>query len=129
MKTIQNQNQREELKNVLEKIINDLENLRLYAGKLSIERVLPLPETPTNTPAGFPHLIIQGQKQQKLLGLIPYNTKEIILIVKEGFYYVEDKGRKDMFVRVLSKSAEAVIKKHLLAYGNKNQVTEIIYNK
>jgi len=127
MKTIQNQNQREELKNVLEKIINDLENLRLYAGKLSIERVLPPPGTPTNTPAGYPHLIIQEQKQQKFLGLFPYNKKEIILIVKEGFYDVEDKGRKDMFVRVLSKSAEAVIKKHLLEYGNKNQVTEIIY--
>ena len=127
METIQNQNQREELKNVLEKIINDLENLRLCAGKLSIERVLPPPGTPTNTPAGYPHLIIQEQKQQKFLGLFPYNKKEIILIVKEGFYDVEDKGRKDMFVRVLSKSVEAVIKKHLLEYGNKNQVTEIIY--
>jgi hypothetical protein len=129
MKTIQNKNQREELKNVLEKIINDLENYHLYAGKLSIKRVLPPPESPMNTPAGFPHLIIQGQKQQKLLGLFPYNKKEIILIVKEGFYDAEHKGRKDMFVRVFSKSAESIIKKHLLEYGNKNQVTEIIYNK
>jgi hypothetical protein len=127
MKTIQNQNQREELENVLEKIINDFQNCHLYAGKLSIKRVLPPPETPTKTPAGFPHLIIQEQKQQKFLGLFPYNKKEIILIVKEGFYDAEDKGRKDMFIRVLSKSSEAIIKKHLEEYGRKNQVTEIIY--
>jgi hypothetical protein len=127
MKTIQNQNQRQELKSVLEKIVQDIEKARLCEGELSIERLLPPPGTPTNTPAGFPHLAIQEQKQKKLLGLIPYNTMEIILIVKEGFYDAEDKGRKDMFVRLLSNSAQAIIKKHLDEYGRKNQVTEIIY--
>ncbi len=127
MKTIQSENQSRELRSVVEKIVDDLKNSRLYAGRLSIEKVLPPPQTPTNTPAGFPHLAIQEQKQKKLLGLIPYNTMETILIVKEGFYNVEDKGRKDIFIRVLSKNADAIIKKHLLEYGNKNQVTEIIY--
>ena len=126
MKTNQNKHQSQELRSVVEKIVEDLENSRLYVGKLSIERVLPLSGTPTNTPAGFPHLAIQEQKQKKLLGLIPYNTMETILIVKEGFYDVEDKGRKDIFIRVLSKNADTITKKHLLEYGGRNQVTEII---
>jgi hypothetical protein len=127
MKAIQSKNQREELRNVLEKIAQELESSHLYTGKLSIERVLPPPETPINTPAGYPHLIVQEQKQHKFLGLIPCNRKEIILIVKEGFYDAEDKGRKDMFVRVISKSSETIVKKHLEEYGKKNQVTEIVY--
>ena len=127
MKTIQSQNQREELRNVLEKIVQELESSYLYKGKLFIERMFPPPETPINTPAGYPHLIVQEQKQHKFLGLIPYNRKEIILIVKEGFYDAEDKGRKDMFVRVISKSSETIVKKHLEEYGKKNQVTEIVY--
>jgi hypothetical protein len=129
MKTIQSKNQREEIRSVVEKIVQDIEKTCLYKGKLSIERVLPPPDTSANTPAGYPHLIVQEEKQKKFLGLIPHNTKEIILFVKEGFYDAEDKGRKDMFVRVLSKSAQAIIKKHLDEYGRKNQVTEIIYNK
>jgi len=127
MKTIQSQDQREELRSALEKIVQDLENSHLYKGKLSVERVLPPPGTPTDTPAGYPHLIVQERKQKKFLGLIPYDKKEILFIVKEGFYDIEDKGRKDMLVLLKSKSSETIIKKHLEEYGKKNQVTEIIY--
>lgn len=127
MKTIQSQDQREEIRSVLEKIVQELENARLYEGKLSVERVLSPPGTPTDTPAGYPHLIVQERKQKKFLGLIPYDKKEILFIVKEGFYDIEDKGRKDMLVLLKSKSSETIIKKHLEEYGKKNQVTEIIY--
>jgi len=127
MKTIQSQGQREELRSALEKIVQDLENSHLYKGKLSVERVLPPPGTPTDTPAGYPHLLVQEEKQKKFLGLIPYVKKEVLFIVKEGFYDIEDKGRKDIFVLLKSKSSETIIKKHLEEYGKKNQVTEIIY--
>jgi hypothetical protein len=127
MKTIQSQDQREELRSALEKIVQDLENSHLYKGKLSVERVLPPPGTPTDTPAGYPHLIVQERKQKKFLGLIPYDKKEILFIVKEGFYDIEDKGRKDMLVLLKSKSSRMIIKKHFEEYGKKNQVTEIIY--
>jgi hypothetical protein len=85
------------------------------------------PSTPTNTPSGYPHLLVQEQKQKKFLGIIPYNKKEVIFIVKEGFYNMEGKDRKDMFVRLLSKFSETTVKKHLEEYGKKNQVTEIVY--
>jgi len=127
MKTIQSQDQREELRSVLEKIVQELEKSRLYEGKLSVERVLPLLGAPTDTPAGYPHLIVQERKQKKFLGLIPYDKKEILFIVKEGFYDIEDKGRKDMLVLLRSKSSETIVKKHLEEYGKKNQVTEIVY--
>ena len=127
MKTIQSQDQSEELRSVLEKIVQELENSRLYEGKLSVERVLPPPGTSTNTPAGWPHLMVQEENQKKFLGLIPYDKKEVIFIVKEGFYDIEDKGRKDMFVLLKSKSSETIVKKHLEEYGKKNQVTEIVY--
>jgi hypothetical protein len=127
MKTIQSQGQREELRSALEKIVQELEKSRLYEGKLSVERVLPPPGTPTDTPAGWPHLIVQERKQKKFLGLIPYDKKKIIFIVKEGFYDIEDKGRKDMLVLLKSKSSKMIVKKHLEEYGKKNQVTEIVY--
>jgi hypothetical protein len=127
MKTIQSQDQREGLRSVLEKIVQDLKNSRLYKGKLSVERAFPPPRTPTDTPTGYPHLIVQEEKQKKFLGLIPCDKKEIIFIVKEGFYDIEDRGRKDMFVLLISKSAETIVKKHLEEYGKKNQVTEIVY--
>jgi len=127
MKTIQSQDQSEELRSVIEKIVQELENSGLYNGKLSIERVIPLPGTPTDTPAGYPHLLVQEEKQKKLLGLIPYDKKEILFIVKEGFYDIEDKGKKDMFVLLRHKNCEAIAKKHLEDYGKNNQVTEIIY--
>jgi hypothetical protein len=127
MKTIQSQDQREGLRSVLEKIIQDIEKSHLYEGKLSIERVLPPPGTPTDTPAGYPHLMVQEEKQKKFLGLIRYDKKETLVIVKEGFYDIEDKGRKDMFVLLKSKSSKMIVQKHLKEYGKKNQVTEIVY--
>jgi len=127
MKTIQTQEQREDLRSVLEKIVQDLENCRLYEGKISVERAIPPAGTPTDTPAGYPHLMVQEQKQKKLLGLIPYHKKETLFIVKEGFYDIEDKGRKDMFILLRHKNCEATVKKHLEEYGKNNHVTEIIY--
>jgi hypothetical protein len=127
MKTIQTQEQREDLKSVLEKIVQDLENSRLYEGKLSVERAVPPAGTPTDTPAGYPHLLVQEEKQKKFLGLIPYLKKEILFIVKEGFYDIEDKGRKDIFVLLKSKTSKIIVQKHLEEYGRKNQVTEIVY--
>jgi hypothetical protein len=127
MKTIQSQDQSEELRSVIEKIVQELENSHLYNGKLSIERDIPLPGTPTDTPAGYPHLLVQEEKQRKFLGLIPYVKKEILFIVKEGFYDVEDKGKKDMFVLLKSKSSKMIVQKHLEDYAKKNQVTEIVY--
>jgi len=127
MKTIQSQSQSEELKKEVERIVQDIEKSCLYDGKLSIERVLPLPGAPTNTPAGYPHLTVQVERQKKFLGLIPYQEKKVICIVKEGFYDIKENGRKDMLVLLRSKSSETIIKKHLEEYGKNNQVTEIIY--
>ena len=127
MKAIQSQDQSEELRSVIEKIVQELENSHLYNGKISIERDIPPPGTPTDTPAGYPHLLVQEEKQKKFLGLIPYDKKEILFIVKEGFYDIEDKGRKDMFVLLKSKSSKMIVQKHLEDYAKKNQVTEIIY--
>ena len=127
MKAIQSQDQSEELRSVIEKIVQELENSHLYNGKLSVERDTPPPGTPTDTPAGYPHLLVQEEKQKKFLGLIPYVKKEILFIVKEGFYDIEDKGRKDIFVLLKSKSSKMIVQKHLEEYGKKNQVTEIVY--
>jgi hypothetical protein len=127
MKTIQSQEQQEALRVVLEKVVQELESTRVCEGKLAIERILPPPETPTSTPAGYPHLLVQEKQQKKFLGLVPYHKKRILFIVKEGFYDPEDKGRKDMFVLLNSKIGEAIVRRHLEEYGKKNQVTEIIY--
>jgi hypothetical protein len=127
MKTIQSQDQRDEIRGVVERMVQDLETSRLCGGKLSVVRVLPPPGAATNTPGGYPHLMVQEEGRKRFLGLIPYNKKEVILIVKEGFYDMEDKGRKNMFVLLRSKSCEAIVKKHLEEYGKKNQVTEIVY--
>jgi hypothetical protein len=127
MKTIQSQNQSEELRKVVESIVQDLEKIGLYEGKLSIERAIPPAGTPTSTPAGYPHLAVHVEKQKKFLGLIAYKKKELICVVKEGFYDIQEKGRKDMLVLLQSKDAEIIIKAHLEKYGNNNQVTEIVY--
>jgi hypothetical protein len=81
MKTIQSQSQSEELKRAVERIIQDIEMFSLCKGKLSIERVLPPPGAPTNTPAGYPHLAVQVERQKKFLGLIPYQEKKVICVV------------------------------------------------
>lgn len=127
MKTIQSQNQSDELKKVVESIVQDIEKSGVYQGKLSIERELPPPGTPDNNPAGYPHLIVRLEKQRKILGLIPYKKKVTMCIVKEGFFDLHDNGRKDMLVLLRTKRAETIIKNYLEEYGKNNQVTEIIY--
>jgi len=127
MKTIQNQAQNEDLRTTVERIVQDLENSDTYKGKLVIERVEPPPTASTNTPAGYPHLTVELQEHTKLLGLIPRNKKTTILIVKEGFYDIEEKGRRDMFAFLKSPSCAAIAKKYLEEYGTRNQATEIIY--
>jgi hypothetical protein len=127
MKTIQSEAQNEDLRNVLERIVRDIQNSHAYDGNLSVERVLPPPRIPMETPAGYPHLIVQEKKKIKLLGLIPYNSMKMIVGVKEGFYDIEEKGRKDMFVFLGPKSPETIVKKHLEDYARRNQVTEIVF--
>ena len=127
MKTIQSQPQNEDLRSVLGRIIRELEDSHTYKGKLSIERVVPLPDASPDTPAGYPHLTVEEQGSTKLLGLIPHNYKKTILMVKEGFYDAEEKGRKDMFVFLNSKACEAVARKCLDEYGTRNQATKINY--
>ena len=127
MKTIQSEAQNEYLRKVLEGIVQDLQNSHASDGNLSVERVFPPPGMPIETPAGYPHLIIQEEKRTKLLGLIPYNSKKMIVGVKEGFYDIEEKGRKDMFVLLGPNSPETIVKKHLGDYARRNQVTEIVF--
>jgi hypothetical protein len=127
MKTIQSQEQSEELKKVVEKIVKDIKMFSLCKGNVSMERALPPAGTPTTTPAGYPHLSVYTEEQRSVLGLIPYKKKLTICIIKEGFYDIQETGKKDMLVLLRSKNAETVIKSHLEEYGKKNQVTEIIY--
>ena len=126
MKTIQTQEQSEELKNVVEKITDELRSSGLFKGSLSIERVVPSPTAPKTTPAGFAHLIVQEEVQKKVLGLISQKVKNILFIVKEGFYDIDEKGRKDIFVFLKSKTVESIVKKHLDEYGRKNSA-ETVY--
>jgi hypothetical protein len=127
MKTIQSEAQNEDLKNVLEGIVQELRDSKIYDGNLSVERVFPPPGIPEETPAGYPHLAIYEEKQEKLLGLIPYNTKKMLVGVKEGFYDIEEKGMKEMFVLLGPSSPEAVVKKHLGEYTLRNQVTRVVF--
>lgn len=127
MKTIQSEAQNEDLRNVLEGIVQDLQNSHTYAGNLSVERALPPPGIPIETPAGYPHLMVQEEKRTTLLGLIRYTSKEMIVGVKEGFYDIEEKGRKDMFVLLGPKCPETIVKKRLEDYAKRNQVTEIVF--
>lgn len=127
MKTIQNESQNKDLRTVVERIVQDLENSHTYKGKLVIERVEPPPNASPDTPAGYPHLTVEEQRRTRLLGLIPHDQKTTILMVKEGFYDVDDTGRKDMFVVLKSKSCEIVAKRHLEEYGARNRVTAVVY--
>jgi hypothetical protein len=126
MKTILNPNQSEELKKVAEKIVQDIELYHVYDGKLSIERSNPPAGTPSTTPAGYPHLAIYIEKRKKFLGLIPYKKRLMLCAIKEGFYDIQENGRKDVLVLLQSKEVEAIIKKHLEEYGKNNQATDII---
>jgi hypothetical protein len=126
MKTSQSQSQNEELKKTVERIVQDIDKSCLYEGKIFMERVIPPAGTPTNTPAGYPHLAIHIEKQKKFLGLVSYKKKYLICVVKEGFYDIQEKGRKDMLVLLQSKEVEAIVKKHLEEYGKNNHITDII---
>ena len=127
MKTIQSEEQRQELRKVIEKIVEEFEKSHFYTGKLSIDRVLPPAGAPANSPAGFPHLLVQEEIQKKFLGIIPYKKKNILFIVKEGFFDMDEKGKKEMLVLLRSKSSESYVKRYLDDYGKKNQVTGINY--
>ncbi len=127
MKTIQSEAQNEDLRKVMERIVRDLEDSHTYSGKLSVERVLPPASASSNTPAGYPHLAVEQQEHTKLLGLIPRDKKTTILMVKEGFFDLEEKGRKDMFVVLKSPNCAAIAKKYLQEYATRNHVTEILY--
>jgi len=127
MKTIQSQEQGEELKKVVEKIVNDIKLFSLCKGDVFMERATPPAGTPITTPAGYPHLAVYTEEQKKILGLIPYRKKMMICVIKEGFYDIQETGKKDMLVLLRSKNVETVVKSHLEEYGKRNQVTEIIY--
>ena len=127
MKSTQSQAQNDDLKTALERIVKDLEETRTYEGRLSCERILPPPGTSTDTPAGYPHLVVREERRTKFLGLIPHTARKVILIVKEGFYDVEDKGKKDMFVLLKDKGCEAIAKRHLEGYGKRYQVTQLVF--
>jgi hypothetical protein len=127
MKTIQNQEQNMELKKAVERIVKDIKMFSLCRGNVSIERELPPDGTPAATPAGYPHLTVYMEEQRSIIGLIPYKKKTIICVIKEGFYDIQETGKKDMLVLLRYKDAQTVIKSHLEEYGKKNQVTEIVY--
>jgi len=127
MGIIRVQPQNEDLTGVVKRIVQDLDDSHAYEGELFVTRVLPSRGFSATTPAGNPCLVIHEEKQVRLFGLIPYNRKKVILRVREGFYDIENKGSKDMFVRLKCKSCETIARKHLEEYGRKNQVTEIVY--
>jgi len=127
MRTIHYQLLSEDLKLVVKRIVQDFKDSHEYDGELFVTRVLPPRRSSPTTPAGNPHLIVEEEKCKKLLGLIPYTKRRILLLVKEGFYDMEDKGSKDMFVVLRCKSCETVARKHLEEYGRRNHVTQIVY--
>lgn len=127
MKTIQSQDQNNELRKALETIVHDLEESKVYAGKFLIERILPPTGTPADKPAGYPHLMVLVEIQTKVLGLFPLKYTKTLFVVKEGFYDPEDTGEKKMFVIIRAPKTALIVKKHLEEYGKKFQVTDIIY--
>jgi len=127
MRTIHYPLQSEDLRLVVKRIVQDLEDSHTYEGKLFITRVLPPAGSPTNTPADHPHLIVEEEGCARLLGLIPYRRKKTILVIKEGFYDVEDTGSKEMFVVLRCRTCETVARKHLEEYGRRHQVTQVVY--
>jgi hypothetical protein len=117
----------EDLKLVVKRIVQDVGDSHEYEGELFVTRVLPSRRSSPTTPAGNPHLIVEEEKRGTLLGLIPYRRKRILLLVKEGFCDMEDKGSKDMFLVLRCKNYETVARRHLEEYGRKNHVTQIVY--
>jgi hypothetical protein len=127
MKAIQNQEQNNDLRKTLEAIIHDLEESKQYSGKFSIERILPPVGAPTDKPAGYPHLMALVEIQKKLLGIIPLKYTKPLFVVKEGFYDPEETGEKKMFVIIRAQKTTPIVKIHLDEFGERYQVTEIVY--
>ena len=127
MKIVQGQVQNEDFTSVVKRIVQDLEDSHAYQGELSITRVFPSSRRSAGDPAGDPYLVVKEERCEKLLGLIPYTHKKTILVVKEGFYDIVNKGSKDMFVVVRCRNCETVARKHLEEYGRRNHVTQIVY--
>ena len=94
MKVIQSQDQGEELGKKLEEIVRDLKAASLYEGSISVERIVPTPDTPTDALEGYPTWVVREERQTKLLGLIPHDKRRIIFAVKEGFYDMQDTGAR-----------------------------------
>jgi hypothetical protein len=127
MKSIQSQDQNSELRKALETIVRDLEESKIFTGKFSIERILPPVGAPTDKPAGYPHLMVLVEIHTKVLGLFPLKYSKPLFVVKEGFYDPEETGEKKMFVIIRAKKTTPILKKHLDEFGERYQVTEIVY--
>jgi hypothetical protein len=127
MKTIQSQEQNSELRKALETIIHDLVESKIFTGNISIERILPPVGFSTDTPAGYPHLMVLVDIHTKVLGLFPLKYTKPLFVVKEGFYDPEETGEKKMFVIIRAKKTTPILKKHLDEFGKRYQVTEIVY--
>ena len=65
----------EDPQSVVKRIVQDLEEFHTYDGKLSVKRVLPSRGLPAGDPAGDPYLVVEEEKCDKLLGLIPYSRR------------------------------------------------------
>jgi hypothetical protein len=127
VKMIQSQGETDDLKKTLEKILHDLEATCRYEGNLSIERVVPPPDSSTDVLQGYPSLSVQEERCLKVFGLIPFRKKRTVFFVKEGFYDMDGTGRKDMFVMVNSWGARPIVKKHLQEFGQRHHVTDVIF--
>jgi hypothetical protein len=117
----------EDLGHVVRRIVRELEDSHTYDGELIVTRVLPSGGASASTPAGHPHLLVVEERLAKLLGLIPYRSKQTILVVKEGFYDVEDTGSRDMFVVLRRWNCAAIVRRHLEEYGRRHHVTQVVY--
>jgi uncharacterized C2H2 Zn-finger protein len=127
MRTIHYPLQSEDLRVVVRRIVQDLEDSHTYEGELFVTRVLPSSGSSTSTAAREPHLVIEEERGAKLLGLIPYRRKTTVCIIREAFYDVAGTGNRDMFVVLRCKRCENVVRKHLEEYGRRHNVTQIIY--
>jgi len=127
MKIVRLQAYRQNLLSVVKRIVQDLEDSHTCQGKLSITRVFPSAGLKAGDPAGDPYLVIEEEKCDKLLGLIPYSRRKVVLVVREGFYDIVDRQSRDLFVVLRCSNCEAVARKHLEDYGRRNFATHVVY--
>jgi len=121
------QSRSEDLRLVVSRIVQDLQDSHIYEGELFITRVLPSRGSSASTATLGPHLIVEQEKCAKFLGLIPHRRKTTILLIKEALYNVAGTGGRDMFVVVRCRSCEPVVRKHLEEYGRRHRVTRVVY--